>query len=397
MLLNDDTLSLCNVCYQQIPARVYAKKDNVFIEKECPLHGRFHAIVEKDVDFYIQFSQKRKDGGNKFYALIIPVTFRCNLNCSFCFAPFQGQEDMSLGDIEKVVRGFDGQGIFLSGGEPTERNDLALIIETVKKIKPVCGIVTNGLKLSDQSYLNSLVTAGLDYVFFSFDSFKETTYSQIKRSKNKQRDILSAKLRALENLKQANIMTVLSATIYPGLNDDELKDLFLFAIRNQSYIIELRFRSCVNLGKHTRWKECFISELLNKFCQQMGIVRKKVLQDHLSPDDHSVHHIMINVTGVLVGNRFYPIYTKNDGRRGFLFKMLFLIRLALTNSPMKIYQAIHQRSFFNMKRVRFIHWPTVHNVDLRQIDRGVAHLYGKNKILNFCHTIILYNKDVSNE
>ena len=45
--------------------------------------------------------------------------------------------------------------------------------------------------------------------------------------------------------------------------------------------------------------------------------------------------------------------------------------------------------------VRIVHWPTVENIDIQELDRGAACLYDKNKILNFCHAIVLDAKNIN--
>lgn len=53
--------------------------------------------------------------------------------------------------------------ILFTGGEPTLRDDLAELIEHAENNGQVTGLVTNGIKLGDTKYLNSLLQAGLDH------------------------------------------------------------------------------------------------------------------------------------------------------------------------------------------------------------------------------------------
>ncbi len=131
-ILKEETFSLCNICYAQIPAKIFQKNRQLFIHKQCPEHGKFEAMVEKDVDFYYRFAHIKPIGSCWFDTLVIPITFRCNLHCRYCYAPYAESEDLSLNQIREIVNKFSGTKICLAGGEPTLREDLESIIHIVK-------------------------------------------------------------------------------------------------------------------------------------------------------------------------------------------------------------------------------------------------------------------------
>ena len=54
--------------------------------------------------------------------------------------------------------------IVFTGGEPTLREDLSELIEYAESHGQVTGLLTDGLKLSDTTYLNELLQSGLDHV-----------------------------------------------------------------------------------------------------------------------------------------------------------------------------------------------------------------------------------------
>ena len=53
-----------------------------------------------------------------------------------------------------------------TGGEPTLREDLPKLIAHAEKNGQVCGLLTDGLKLADEQYLQTLLQAGLDHLLF---------------------------------------------------------------------------------------------------------------------------------------------------------------------------------------------------------------------------------------
>ncbi len=54
--------------------------------------------------------------------------------------------------------------ITFTGGEPTLREDLPQLISHAEKNGQVCGLLTDGLKLADKTYLDLLLQTGLDHV-----------------------------------------------------------------------------------------------------------------------------------------------------------------------------------------------------------------------------------------
>ena len=60
--------------------------------------------------------------------------------------------------------------VVFTGGEPTLRPDLPELITYAEKLGMVSGLLTDGLRLSETSYLHSLLTSGLDHVLLLLDS-----------------------------------------------------------------------------------------------------------------------------------------------------------------------------------------------------------------------------------
>jgi hypothetical protein len=56
--------------------------------------------------------------------------------------------------------------VTFTGGEPTLRDDLPDLIAHAEKNGQVCGLLSDGLKLADKSYLEMLLNTGLDHLLF---------------------------------------------------------------------------------------------------------------------------------------------------------------------------------------------------------------------------------------
>ena len=54
--------------------------------------------------------------------------------------------------------------VIFTGGEPTLRDDLPDLITTAEDLGIVCGLLTDGLKISDKKYMNRLLQNGLDHI-----------------------------------------------------------------------------------------------------------------------------------------------------------------------------------------------------------------------------------------
>src|SRR5258706_11793704 len=89
--------------------------------------------------------------------LRISVTDRCNLRCVYCMPagglPWRAKDDLltseELTRFARVCLDLGVTGIRLTGGEPTVRADLPVLVRMLDQLKPGLdlSITTNGLKL----------------------------------------------------------------------------------------------------------------------------------------------------------------------------------------------------------------------------------------------------------
>ena len=70
------------------------------------------------------------------------------------------------GQILDIAWGEGVPHITFTGGEPTLRDDLPDLIAHAEKNGQVCGLLTDGLKLAEKSYLETLLNTGLDHLLF---------------------------------------------------------------------------------------------------------------------------------------------------------------------------------------------------------------------------------------
>lgn len=72
--------------------------------------------------------------------------------------------------------------IIFTGGEPTLRDDLPELIARAEKNGQVCGLLTDGHKLADNAYLETLLQTGLDHLMIILPSEGEPNWQAIQNA-----------------------------------------------------------------------------------------------------------------------------------------------------------------------------------------------------------------------
>ena len=182
--------------------------------------------------------------------LRISVTDVCNLRCVYCM-PEEGVEwlphsaILSFEEIAAVVRASVRLGIRhfkLTGGEPTARRDLPLLVEMLHRIPGVedLSLTTNGILLAP--LLPRLKAAGLTRLTISLDSLRPDRFASITRGGNFDRV-----WRAIQDALALGFARVkLNVVIMRGINDDEAAD---FADLTRTLPLTVRFIEFMPLGR----------------------------------------------------------------------------------------------------------------------------------------------------
>jgi hypothetical protein len=71
--------------------------------------------------------------------------------------------------------------VTFTGGEPTLREDLPVLIAHAEKNGQVCGLLTDGLKLADKKYLDFLLQTGLDHILFLLQPENEDSWKALEK------------------------------------------------------------------------------------------------------------------------------------------------------------------------------------------------------------------------
>lgn len=108
------------------------------------------------------------------YRMDLALTYRCNNACAHCYnARPRNYPEISTKEWLTILDKLWDLGIphiVFTGGEPTLREDLPELIRHAENNGQITGLNTNGRKLKDPAYLQTLIDAGLDHVQITFES-----------------------------------------------------------------------------------------------------------------------------------------------------------------------------------------------------------------------------------
>ena len=185
--------------------------------------------------------------------LRISVTDRCNLRCTYCM-PAEGMkwlprhEVLTFEEIERIARllveryGFTS--IRLTGGEPTVRAHLPVLVERLARLDTDLALTTNGTSLG--LIAHDLHTAGLRRINVSLDSLRRERVVELTR-----RDCLAQVIDGIDAAIDAGLSPVkVNAVLVRGVNDDEVID---FATFGRERGVSVRFIEFMPLDASGEW------------------------------------------------------------------------------------------------------------------------------------------------
>ena len=198
--------------------------------------------------------------------LRISITDRCNFRCTYCM-PAEGMKWLPRADVlsyEEMRRlaavcvgHFGVDGIRITGGEPTMRAHLPVLIEKLAQLvvpegasspragRPIdLAITTNGATL--RLIADELREAGLKRINVSLDTLRADRFTEMTR-----RDELDHVLDGIDAAIDAGFDHVkVTAVVQRGVNDDEIVDLATFG-RERG--VEVRFIEFMPLDAQASW------------------------------------------------------------------------------------------------------------------------------------------------
>jgi cyclic pyranopterin phosphate synthase len=192
----------------------------------------------------------RDSYGRSIEYLRISVTDRCNFRCRYCM-PMNGLEwlprsdILSYEEIAQVVAQLAPLGLRrlrITGGEPTLRPDLQVLIALLRAIPEIedISLSTNGVRLPELA--TGFRRAGLDRVNISADSLQPDRIKWISR-----RNIDFNPIDAAIAAEAAGLSPIkINVVVMRGINDDEILD---FARLTLTHPWHVRFIELMPVGE----------------------------------------------------------------------------------------------------------------------------------------------------
>ena len=273
-----ETLSLCPECLKTIPAVKVAENDVIYLDKECPEHGKYRTIVWRGVQDYkdltryaceqskpaklaVQTTGKCPEGcglcpdhHQHTCLVVMEITNGCNLKCPICFA--SANERYKFNPSMEVIKGMYQTMldyvdhpicVQISGGEPTIRDDLPEIVRLGKSMGiDHIEVNTNGVRFGqDLEFLREVKAAGVDSLYFSFDGLTSDVYLATCG-----KDLLSSKLKTIENCAKVGMGVTLVCVVSPNININQIGDVVNFAKKNVPTVKGIHFQPISYFGRY---------------------------------------------------------------------------------------------------------------------------------------------------
>jgi len=145
------------------------------------------------------------------YRMDLALTYRCDLNCGHCYNQERKPKELSTEEWKRVIGRIWDIGVphlIFTGGEATLRQDLPELIGFAEETGMVTGLLTNGVRLSNEAYVRELIDAGLDHVQITLESFDASVHNSMTGA-----DSFKSTVSAIENCVKTGLHTITNTTL----------------------------------------------------------------------------------------------------------------------------------------------------------------------------------------
>lgn len=266
---------MCRECRDVVPARVFFRDGKVWQQNLCPSCGGGPALIAADKNWYLEKCLKsfpdrsplkgahppklgcpHDCGPCSWHASpcqlpVVSVTNTCNLDCPICFTynrkdlPYHMPVEEMRQVVDAVVESSGSVDLInITGGEPTLHPEILDILECCRR--PEIGRITlnsNGLRLAEDAELCERIAALGAHVILSFNTFDHDASVTLHG-----RDVVEAKLRAIDNLTRAGVKMTLLNVMVRGVNEDAAGGI-LDLMRENDNILSLTVQTMTYTGQ----------------------------------------------------------------------------------------------------------------------------------------------------
>ncbi len=258
----------------EIKAEIIERDGEVWMVKECPVHGKFEDLMAVDARFLSWIEKNfpgrdipahndeglHKHGSStvrygRGAVLTVDLTNRCNMMCDPCFMDANQVgyvHELSWEEIQEVldnavtIKPRRQLSVQFSGGEPTMHPYfLDAIRYARKKGYNSVQAATNGIEFAkNKDFCKKAFEAGLRYAYLQFDGIGNDANSHRQVG-----NLFDVKLRAIENMHEAGIEIILVVTIVNSVNNDQVGSIVKFAMQNPKKISFVAFQPVSFTGR----------------------------------------------------------------------------------------------------------------------------------------------------
>ena len=286
----------------EIKAQIIERDGQVWMVKECPIHGKYEDLMAIDSKFLSWIEKNfpgrdipahndedlHKHGSStvrygRGSVLTVDLTNRCNMMCDPCFMDANQVgyvHELSWEEIQEIldnalrIKPRRQMSVQFSGGEPTMHPYFLDAIRYARKIGyNSVQAATNGIEFAkSKDFCKKAFEAGLRYAYLQFDGIGNDANSHRQVG-----NLFDVKLRAIENMHSAGIEIILVTTIINNLNNDQVGTIVKFAMENPGRIAFVAFQPVSFTGRdeditpERRYKQRYtLSHLAKDVSKQVG-------------------------------------------------------------------------------------------------------------------------------
>jgi MoaA/NifB/PqqE/SkfB family radical SAM enzyme len=281
------TVSLCHQCYQHIPAYRYHKDNQLWMVKECRVHGISHHMIERDYMFVNQLTYGKDLNGD--HTVLIEVSDRCNVDCPHCYhIPDNTIPDKPIEEIIKQIEAFyqPGMDICLTGAEASLRKDFPQLISALIKNFDdiIVSTLTNGIRFADKDFLKQCIDAGLHKVRLGLNHPGYLDNTTIRQKQ----------IQSIYNLK--DLGKIMNYIGYTMASISELEDILAETTNNNWTPAMYRIRYGSDIGRYPDQQRMYVSDIFKitkSWCAKHG--KKFSIMEQA---DNNIYHVMVKIDNV---------------------------------------------------------------------------------------------------
>ncbi len=207
-VLVEEKCTKCGNCANNCPVGAITLDPYPHIDEEkCILCYCCHELCPQGA-YRLEKRPNENDGTD-----LIRLGLKCNQNCVFCTIALDSGSDLTTSEVKNRIDFLAKNGsrkIAFTGGEPTMRKDILELIEYSKKNgMQEIEIQTNGILLSDKTYVRKLKKLGVSLVLVALHSHKKDISERLTRTPNSH----AKTIEAIKNMHEQNVGVMISHVI----------------------------------------------------------------------------------------------------------------------------------------------------------------------------------------